>query len=143
LNLFNGFATRASEEKTSLVLEQLRLTRQSAADKVALRIRAELEKAKASYFSIQQATLQQDAARKTLGIVTESYSRGGVSILSLLDVQNSALRADQVAANALYDFLTDYLSLERAIGEIDVLMNAQDRHDLMSRLKSHMNAMRR
>jgi outer membrane protein len=143
LNLFNGFASRATEEKTSLILEQLRLARQSAADKVALRIRAELEKAKASYFSIQQATLQQDAARKSLGIVTESYSRGGVSILSLLDVQNSALRADQVAANALYDFLVDYLSLERAIGEIDVLMNAQDRHDLMSRLKSHMSAVRR
>lgn len=143
LNLFNGFATRATEEKTSLILEQLRLTRQSAADKVALRIRVEMEKAKASYFSIQQAKLQQDAARKTLGIVTESYSRGGVSILSILDAQNSALRADQVAANALYDFLIDYLSLERAIGEIDVLMTADDRYDLLGRLKSHMSAVRR
>lgn len=143
LNLFNGFATRATEEKTSLILEQLRLTRQSAADKVALRIRVEMEKAKASYFSIQQAKLQQEAARKTLEIVTESYSRGGVSILNLLDAQNSALRADQVAANALYDFLIDYLSLERAIGEIDVLMSAHDRYDLLGRLKSHMSNVRR
>jgi outer membrane protein len=143
LNLFNGFSTKASEEKTSLELEQLRLTRQAASEKVALRIRVEMEKAKASYYSIQQATIEQDAARKTLRIVTDSYSRGGVSILNLLDAQNSALRADQVAANALYDFLIDYLSLERAIGEIDVLMAPGTREDVLHRLNAHMAAVRK
>jgi outer membrane protein TolC len=102
-----------------------------------------MEKAKASYYAIQQATLEQDAARKTLGIVTDSYSRGGVSILSLLDAQNSKLRADQVAANALYDFLIDYLSLERAIGEIDVLMAPGTREDVLHRLNAHMAAVRK
>jgi outer membrane protein TolC len=143
LNLFNGFATRATEEKTSLVLEQYRLTRQAAAEKIALRIRVEMEKAKASHFSIQQATLEQNAARRTLDLVTESYSRGAVSILNLLDAQNSALRADQVAANALYDFLIDYLSLERAIGEIDVLMTPADRENLLRRLSAHMASVRK
>lgn len=143
LNLFNGFATKATEEKTSLVLEQYRLTRQAAAEKIALRIRVEMEKAKASHFSIQQATLEQNAARRTLELVTESYSRGAVSILNLLDAQNSALRADQVAANALYDFLIDYLSLERAIGEIDVLMTPGDREDILRRLSVHMTTFRK
>jgi outer membrane protein len=140
LNLFNGFATKASEDRTSMILEQYRLQRASAETRVALRIRVEMEKAKASYFSIQQARLEQDAARKTLDIVTDSYSRGAVSILSLLDAQNSALRADQVAANALYDFFTDYISLERAIGEIDVLMTPPERQDLLERLGKHMAA---
>ena len=99
-----------------------------------------MEKAKASYFSIQQARLEQDAARKTLDIVTDSYSRGAVSILSLLDAQNSALRADQVAANAFYDFFADYIALERAIGEIDVLMTPDQRQDLLQRLRKHMVA---
>lgn len=143
LNLFHGFATRATEDLTSLTLDQYRLTRQSVAEKVALRIRVEMEKAKASYFSIQQATIEQNAARRTLEIVTESYSRGAVAILNLLDAQNSALRADQVAANAMYDFLLDYLSLERAIGEVDVLMTAGDRQDVMSRLRAHMAAVRK
>jgi outer membrane protein TolC len=143
LNLFHGFATRATEDLTSLTLDQYRLTRQSVAEKVALRIRVEMEKAKASYFSIQQATIEQNAARRTLEIVTESYSRGAVAILNLLDAQNSALRADQVAANAMYDFLLDYLSLERAIGEIDVLMSPTDRQDVLSRLSAHMAAVRK
>ncbi len=143
LNIFNGFATSASEDRTSLLLEQLRIQRAAASDKVALRIRVEAEKAKASYFSIQQARHEQDAARKTLEIVTESYSKGGVSILSLLDAQNSSLRADQVAANALYGFIIDYISLERAIGEIDVLMPPQEREDVMKRLHAFLSATRR
>jgi outer membrane protein len=140
LNLFNGMATRSSEERSSIILEQYRLQRTALEDKVALRIRVEMEKAKSSYFSIQQARLEQDAARKTLEIVTESYSRGALSILSLLDAQNSALRADQVAANALYDFMVDYLSLQRAIGKVDVLLTREDRDDFLQRLNAHMAA---
>jgi len=143
LNLFNGNATSAAVDLTSLHLEQYRLQRTATAEKVALRIRVEMEKAKSSYFAIQQAKLEQIAARKTLDIITESYSRGAVSILSLLDAQNSALRADQVAANALYDFLVDYLSLERAIGRIDVLLTAEDREEILQRLHKHMAVARK
>ena len=142
LNLFNGLATRASEDRNALILEQYRVQRTALAQKVALRIRLEMEKAKASYFAIQQARLEQDAARKTLELVMESYSRGAVSILSILDAQNSALRADVVAANALYDFLIDYLSLQRAIGKVDILMTPEERNDILQRLSAHMAAAR-
>lgn len=140
LNLFNGLATQANIEKSSIVLEQLKIQRAALLEKVALRIRVQMEKTKTSYFSIQQARLEQSAARRALAIVTESYSRGAVSILSLLDAQNSALRADQVSANALCDFLVDYISLERAIGEFDVLMTPAEREDLLKRLRMHMAA---
>ncbi|HTO93525.1 MAG TPA: TolC family protein, partial [Bacteroidota bacterium] len=143
LNLFNGFASRAAEDKASMLLDEYRLRRASAETGVALRIRVEMEKAKASYFATAQVRLEQEAARRTLAIVTDAYSRGGVSILSLLDAQNSALRADQVAANALYDFMVDYVSLERAIGEIDVLMTPGERQDLLDRLSRFMGAARK
>jgi outer membrane protein TolC len=143
LNLFNGFGTRASEEQSSIVLQKYRVQRKAIQDRVALRIRVEMEKAKSSYFSIQQAKLEQDAARKTLDIVTDSYSEGAVSILSLLDAQNSALRADQVAANALYDFLIDYFALQRGVGEFDVLMPEKEKADLLRRLNESMSLLKR
>lgn len=143
LNLFNGFSSRAAEDRTSMILEQYRLQRVAAETGVGLRIRVEMERVKAAYFSIQQARLEQDAARKTLDIVTDSYSRGAVSILSLLDAQNSALSADQVAANAVYDLFVNYISMERAIGEIDVLMTPAQREDVLKRLSDHMTAARR
>ncbi len=140
LNIFNGTGTNALADLTQGNLERLQLQRRAAVDKVALRIRAEMERTKASHFSMQQATHEQDAARKTLDIVTESYSQGAVSILNLLDAQNAALRADQVAVDALYDFLIDYLSLERAIGEFDVLMTSQQREEFLQRLNDYMTS---
>ncbi len=143
LNLFNGFGTSAAQDRASMLLEEARVQRSAVAEKVALRIRIELEKAKASYFAITQARLEQDAARRTLEIVTQSYSRGAVSILSLLDAQNTMLRADQVSANAGYDFLINYVSLERAIGSIDVLMTSSDRSDFLGRLHIHMTQLQK
>ncbi len=134
LNLFNGMGTRAAQEKSAIQIEQYGIQREAISEKVELRIRAEMEHAKASKFAMDQATRQQEAARKTLNIVTEAYSRGGVSILSLLDAQNGALQADQVAANALYDFWISSLLVQRAIGRFDVLMTPQDRTDFLNRL---------
>ena len=143
LNIFNGFGTRAAQQQTSITLDKYRIQRKAIEDRVALRIRLALERAKASYFAIQQAKLEQDAARKTLNIVTESYSQGAVSILSLLDAQNSALRSDQVAANALYDFLGDYFALQRGVGEFDVMMSGDEKADLLRRLTDRISAVRR
>jgi outer membrane protein len=138
LNLFGGMGTSAAQEKSAIQIEQYGFQRQAVTEKVELRIRTEMEHAKASKFAMEQATHEQDAARKTLDIVTEAYSRGAVSILSLLDAQNGALRADQVAANALYDFWISSLLLQRAIGQFDVLMAPQERGDFLRRLSNRI-----
>jgi outer membrane protein TolC/ABC-type uncharacterized transport system substrate-binding protein len=143
LNLFNGMATDAAKEKSAIQVEQYGIQRESIAEKVELRIRVEMEHAKASKFAIEQATYEQDAAKKTLEIVTEGYSRGAVSILSLLDAQNGSLRAAQVAANALYDFWNSSLLLQRAIGRFDVLMTPQDRADFLRRFGEKIAAIRK
>ncbi len=142
LNLFSGFSTRAAEERTAIHLEEYRLQRAVAEEKVALGIRVEMEKAKSSYFAIRQAEQEQSAANKTLDIVTEAYSRGAVSILNLLDAQASALRGNQVVANALYDFLIDYMSLQRAVGKYDLLMSPEEREDFLRRAKEFVTMAR-
>jgi outer membrane protein len=143
-NLFNGFATRAAEQKASLQLDQYQTQRNAVAQKIELRIRAAMEEVKAKYFAIQQTRLEQEAAQKTMGIVTDAYSRGAVSILNLLDAQNVSLRADQVAANAVYDFFVAYMQFQRAVGRFDLLMAAGEREEFMQRLMRFMaNALKR
>ena len=99
-----------------------------------------METVKAAHFAIHQAQLAEVAARKGLAIVTEAYSRGGVSILSLLDAQNSSLRADLVAANALYDFFVAFMQLQRSVGKFDILMTPAARQELLDRVQQSMKA---
>ncbi len=139
LNIFNGFSTRAAELKASQESEQYKLQRQSTAEKISMRIRTDLQNVKASYFAIGQSQSEREAAHRTLKLITDAYSRGAVSILSVLDAQGSSLRADQVAANALYDFFEEYMQFQRSLGQFDLLMTPADRraflNDIIARVE--------
>ncbi|HEX9006887.1 MAG TPA: TolC family protein, partial [Bacteroidota bacterium] len=140
LNIFQGFGTRAAESKASEQLEQYRLQRDASVERVALRVRSEMQNARTSFFAIEQSRVEQEASRKVLNIVTDAYSQGAVSILNLLDAQNSALRANQVAVNAQYDFLITYMSLQRSLGQFDILMTSSERERFLSELLKFMES---
>ncbi len=132
LNLFNGMGTSAQIEQTDLELQQIKLQEKSLEDKIALSIRSEMEYLKAKYFGINQSKIQLDASEKTLKIISNSYSSGAVSILSLLDAQSAALNAQQISANSLYDLFIGYMSLQRAIGQYDALMTNEERENFLN-----------
>jgi outer membrane protein len=142
-NLFNGFSRWATEQKTNQQLEQLRLRHKEVTDQVTMRIRSEMQNAKSSYFAIQQTKLQQEAAHQMLDLTTDAYSRGAVSILNLLDAQNAALQTDLMAANALYDFLIQYVQLQRSLGKFDILMTTDERNQFLSELIQFMEGARK
>lgn len=127
LNLFNGMGTAAQIEQSDIELQQIKLQQKAVEDKVALGIRVEMENLKAKNFGLMQSKIQVDAAEKTLKIVSDSYSRGAVSILYLLDAQSASLNAQQISANALYDLFISYMQLQRAIGQFDARMTDEER----------------
>ena len=43
-----------------------------------------------------------------------------------------------IAANALYDFLIEYMDLQRSLGQFDVLMTAQEREEFLNGLIQFM-----
>ena len=127
LNLFNGLGTSAQVEQLDIELNQIKIQQKSIEDKIVLGIRSEMENLKAKYFGLMQSQIQVDAANKTLKIVSDSYSRGALPILFLLDAQSAALNAQQISANSLYDLFISYMQLQRAIGQYDVLLTSEER----------------
>ena len=106
---------------TETVLEQLRLDYESASDKIEQRIRSAMELARASRMGIGLARESATAAGKNLELVSDAYARGAVSIIDLLDAQNAALNADELATNSVYDHLIDLLEVERAVSRMQIL----------------------
>ena len=76
----------------------------------------------------------EEAARRNYDLVLDAYSKGLLSVLDLLDAQNAALVASEAAANATYDFLVDYVEVERAAGYLTCLMNEEKLTDMAERL---------
>jgi outer membrane protein len=139
LNIFSGMRTTAQIEQTDIELMQLKIQERSLEEKIALGIRSEMENLKAKNFGLAQSRIQVEAADKALKIVSDSYSRGAVSILFLLDAQTAALNAQQISANALYDLFISYIQLQRAVGQYYVLMTKEERDAFMNDMVSYIS----
>ena len=75
-----------------------------------------------------------------LELVSDAYSQGLVSIIDLIDAQNAALVADLGAATAVYDFLVDWVEVERAVGRFSLFMTADERSEFFVRLEAFVAA---
>lgn len=133
LPLFTSGERPAIRDQDVESLSRLRFERASAAQRVEQRIRSALHAAGAAHAGIQLAQQAAEAARRTLELVTDSYSRGAVSILGLLDAQNASVVADEAAENAVYDFLVRWMDVERSVGRIYLLVGPDEREALFRR----------
>jgi outer membrane protein len=139
LNIFSGMRTTVQIEQTDIELMQLKIQERSLEEKIALGIRSEMENLKAKNFGLAQSQIQVEAADKALKIVSDSYSRGAISILFLLDAQGAALNAQQISANALYDLFISYMQLQRAVGQYYILMTNEEREAFMNDMVSYIS----
>jgi outer membrane protein TolC/ABC-type uncharacterized transport system substrate-binding protein len=133
--LFEGGSKFATVKRASEELSRLQLERQATAERVEQRIRDVLHQAGASYPSIRLSREAAKAAHRNLDLVTDQYERGVVSIIDLLDAQNRALTADQRAENAVYDFLVDWMNVQRAAAQFDFFLTPAQREKYFHRLE--------
>ena len=138
--VFSGGARRAELGRAREVLDERLLDRRAAAERLEQRIRSTLHQVGASYAAIELAWLAADAARRNQALVTDAYEQGVVPILDLLDAQNAALVADQVAASVVYDYLIDLMRVQRAIGRFDFLMTSDEHQVFLKRLEAFFTA---
>jgi len=134
LPIFTSGARRAEVTRASEELVGLTVDFDSVRQGVEERVRSALHSASASFVGIDLANAAAEAAHKTLDVVTDSYSRGVVDNIKLLDAQNQALLADLTAANAVYDFLIDLMEVERAAGRFDFFVTPGEEKAFFERL---------
>ena len=114
--ILQGGKRRYDREKTQLSILQIKDQQADLRNQLELRVRAALQTAGASYFRVQQYDVATKAANENFKIVQDSYSQGLVSITNLIDAQNAKVQTELGAVNAGYQFILDFMEVERAIG---------------------------
>jgi outer membrane protein TolC len=133
--LFDGGSKYAERRKAREELDLLQLKYRSIAEKIEQEIRSSLYNVGASFAAINELTLAAEAAGKSLNVVQDAYTRGAVSILDLLDAQNSALVSEELAENAVYNFTIDFMSTERAVGAFYLQLSDEEAKAYLKRLQ--------
>jgi outer membrane protein TolC/ABC-type uncharacterized transport system substrate-binding protein len=140
LPLFEGGYKNAEIQQSEIDLLILADKRKDLVNKITQRTITEFEYLGSSSPAMDMASQAADAATKSLEISQESYSKGQISIVYLIDVQRAAAQSDLLEANSVYDYLIDYLKLSRATGIYLFLLSGDDLTDLMTRLLQYMAA---
>lgn len=138
--LFDSGIRRSELSRSRLEHKQLDLLYQAAREQVEQQIRANIHEAVASYANIKLSDQAAEAGKKNLELVTDSYAKGLVSIIELLDAQNASLQADEAAANAVYDFLIDIMNMQRSAGLFEFLLSESEKEAWSDQLKGYLRS---
>jgi outer membrane protein TolC len=136
----DGTAKLDQRRQATHDLANLQLQLDSAIDRIEARVRSALHTLGASYAGIEQSRISAEASRDALALMEDSYSRGAVTILDLLDAQNNALIAEESAANQVFIFLIDLMETERAAGRLALEMSDDERNAFFDRLDEFYQA---
>ncbi|MEO1625503.1 MAG: TolC family protein [Bacteroidota bacterium] len=136
--IFQGNKRKLDKEITELNILQIKDNRLNTKNQLELRVRSSLQKASASYFRVLQFVEATKAADDNFKIVQDSYSQGLVSVTNLIDAQNAKVQTDLGAVNASYQYILDFLEMERAVGFYYLLATAGERNAFFDRFNAHM-----
>lgn len=123
LPVFSGGLLRSDLNRSRFLLHQARQRQSAVRLDVETRIRVSMEQVASSYSAIELATAAATASTQNLGLVTDSYSKGVVSVTDLIDAQNAALGSELAAAEVRYLYLSDVLEVLRATGDFSLLLD--------------------
>ncbi|MDH3611948.1 MAG: TolC family protein [Gammaproteobacteria bacterium] len=135
LPLFSGGLKKANVSRASFELRQLESLRVSTEERVEEQIRNQLHAAQAAYAQIDLTATAAEASGKNLDLVSDAYARGTVTVIELLDAQDTALAASAAAADSLYNFLITIMAVQRAIGGYDFLLTPEARDALAAEMR--------
>lgn len=117
--LVTGGARIADKNKALYDLRTTEIRKDEVTQSADVRVVKAIDQLKSSYDQIFFSKKAKEASDQNLNIVTNSYTRGLVSIVDLLDAQNNAIVSRLSYSNSVHDFLIDYMVLQRAVGDFD------------------------
>ena len=132
--ILQGGERRLNRDKTQLELLQLQDQKANLQNQLELRIRSSLETAGATFSQVRLSEVAAAAAQKNFGIIQDSYQQGLINITALIDAQNAAIQTELNAINAKYQFILDFLSVERSTGFYYSLATQKEKDAFFRRL---------
>jgi len=138
LPIFSGGLKKANVSRSSYELRQLEYLRASSLERVEEAIRSQLHAAQAAYGQIELSAVAATASRKNYELVSDAYARGTVTVIELLDAQETSIAASAAEAESLHNFLTTVMALQRAVGGFDYLLPIEERNALAAQMRLTM-----
>jgi outer membrane protein TolC len=139
LPLYAGGERYARIAREQADLAQLKLAYDAALLKIQAKVLQDASSVQASLKNIDYSQDATKASRNNLQLVTDSYERGVVTNIELLEAKFALLSSELSAANTVYDFIIEYLNLQRSTGNFDLASTAEELSKTRDRMDNYFN----
>lgn len=137
-SVFEGSRKKYNLQQSKIELEDLDYTKSEVLNNLEQGIRANTQKVSVSYRSVALSENAKEAAQKNFESVQEAYKQGVVDVTQLLDAQNVMLNTSLLATKSYYQYVLDYLQLERLTGKYNFLESATKQEEYNLRLSQFL-----
>lgn len=137
--IFQGGEINSKKRQLRIDISQLEMQKTDLTQSLELDLRNNVLDLISESFNIKLSKQAAEAGGKSLALVQDSYEKGLVSIVQLLDAQNAALTSELSAASAVYEYFSNYLNLERSMGRYIMLSPVKVQEDFFNRFETYRN----
>ena len=137
--IFQGFNRKKLIEQSKFNVSQINDSKTNLSNQLELLIRANLETVGASFSQMRLSKIAADASQKNYEIVRDAYSAGQANITTVIDAQNNALGTELNATNAIFNFIQDFITLDRSIGYFNFLSTPTERDNFFQQVQNFMD----
>lgn len=117
--------------------EKLEVQKQELKEQIEKKVRLALVKTSSTYPSIELSKEVASNSHKALDLITENYKEGTAKLVDLLDAQNAAISADQLAANSVYEFIKSLLGFQRSLGNVKFVMTGDQWDEWLNKFEEY------
>ena len=132
---YQGGKIRAQQKRAELELAQLDNQLNSVKQRLAQNLRASMNSLVTSLFNLQFTREASSAASRSLSLVTDSYNKGALQVVDLLDAQNASISADLAQVQAFIAYFRSNIEMQRTVGVFEFLMSDDQKQDIKQQIE--------
>lgn len=136
--LFEGGRKRNEVQRTVVEKDKIAWQKEDLLNKLETGIRSNVQFLEASYREIVLAENAANAAEKNFVTTRDAYAQGMVNVAQLTDAQSVMIRTRQMALGARYQYILDYIKIERLQGNFTFLENEAEKTGYSNRLLNYL-----
>ncbi len=136
--IFQGGRASAEAKKSYIELDKINYQKEELLNKLEVGIRSSVQKLRASYLELELSENAAEAAEANFKMVQDAYFLGAADLINLIDAQNVMIRTKQMANISYYQYVLDYIIVERYQGKFTFISSDEDRADYINRLNQFL-----
>ena len=138
LPFYQGGQIFAQRQKAELELAQLANQMAQTKLQISQQLMANMNTSLTALFNLEFTKTAAAAAKRSLNLVTDAYTKGALPIVDLLDAQNASVNANLAEVQASIGFFRSSIQMQRVIGEFQFMMSQQQKENFREQFKSNL-----